>query len=242
MRIYLNIVRHAVRLGLTSMRDPHVMALHYTAVIVESTDYDRAPSLEFEVPNFSLKLDKGHLLCLPKMHFCSAEEARAVIEELLRAWEAHAALHYGKEELLFRFMRADIIDRDPPPPALTNYRIGAVTLTGGGSITCSGHVSRSSILLLLGYLGSPPKRTCSISGMTNTKKVVNHYKPWHMLALPFLKKVRLIDGLQQNNITLMRRFFEKWVKSPQRVVTLSPPESSKKRESNDHCRMWRLSG
>ncbi len=125
------------------MRDPHVMALHYTAVIAESIDYDRAPSLEFEVLDFSLKLDKRRLLCSPKVHFSSAEEAREVIEEFLHSWEADVALRYGKEELLFRFTRADMIDRDPPPPALTNNRIGASTLTGGGRITCSGHVSRS---------------------------------------------------------------------------------------------------
>ncbi|HBP89305.1 MAG TPA: hypothetical protein DD706_16585 [Nitrospiraceae bacterium] len=138
----LSFVRHAVQLGLSSMRAPHVIALHYTAVIVDSTDYDRAPSLEFEVLDFSLKLDKRRLLCSPKVHFSSAEEAREVIEEFLHSWEADVALRYGKEELRFRFMRADMIDRDPPPPALTNNRSGAVTVTGSGGITCRGHVSR----------------------------------------------------------------------------------------------------
>lgn len=170
------------------MRDPHVMALHYTAVIVESTDYDRAPSLEFEVPNFSLKLDKGHLLCSPKMHFCSAEEARAVIEELLRAWEAHAALHYGKEELLFRFMRADIIDRDPPPPALTNNRIGAVTLTGGGSITCSGHVSRSEYPAPPGIFRLTPEADMLYKRYDKYKKGCEPLQAMAYACLTFLEK------------------------------------------------------
>ena len=196
----LNIVRHAVRLGLNSMRDPRVMALHYTAVIIESTDYDRAPSLEFEVLDFSLKLDKGHLVCSPKVHFSSAEEARAVIEEFLHAWEADIALRYGKEELHFRFMRADMIDRDPPPPDLTNNRSGAVTLTGGGGITCRGHVSR-------GEYPDPPRIFRLTPEADTLYKRYNNYKkgcePLQAMAYACLT---LLERNAVNRRTIAKRY------------------------------------
>jgi len=49
-------------------------------------------------------------------HHPREETARECVESYLRAWEIDAALRVGCAQIAFEFDRADVIDRDPPPP------------------------------------------------------------------------------------------------------------------------------
>jgi hypothetical protein len=98
------------------MRDPHVVALHYTATPSNKASFDNAPPLEAHIDGFALRLHEGKLTLTPSSHFGSAEEAMAAAAPLLRAWEIDIALRFGNPELSFSYESADLVDRDPPPP------------------------------------------------------------------------------------------------------------------------------
>ena len=54
-----------------------------------------------------------------KEHHATEEEARAAVEEFIRAWEFDAALQRGANAFTLRFHHADIEDRNPTPGAFT---------------------------------------------------------------------------------------------------------------------------
>jgi hypothetical protein len=59
---------------------------------------------------------EGKLIVEPADHFARKADARGVIEPFLRAWEIQADIDFNIGTIRFKFMRADVVDRDPPPP------------------------------------------------------------------------------------------------------------------------------
>jgi hypothetical protein len=77
------------------MRDPHVVALRYRLETDPSLIFDHPPPLEHDTNESTLRLAEGVLTCTMKVHYASADEARAVIDPLLRAWEFVVYLRQG---------------------------------------------------------------------------------------------------------------------------------------------------
>jgi hypothetical protein len=74
----------------------------------------------------------------------AAEEARAVVEPVLRAWEVDADLRWNRGELRFEFDGADIIDRSPLPPGVIRghaHALGVAAISGVGTVSV--HVTRA---------------------------------------------------------------------------------------------------
>lgn len=98
------------------MRDPHVEALYYRLETGQQLGFSNPPPMERETNAFSLRLADGQLKVRMKDHYATDIAARLAVEPYLRSWEIATALQHGPGAMTFVFERADVIDRDPPPP------------------------------------------------------------------------------------------------------------------------------
>jgi hypothetical protein len=94
--------------------NPHVVYLTYKIVAGEGIEFDNPEPLEHETDSFLFRLEAGVLTATPKGHFSTKEDARAVVERYLQAWELHHALKNGRRNVTFKYENAKIIDRIPP--------------------------------------------------------------------------------------------------------------------------------
>jgi hypothetical protein len=117
------------------MNDPHVEKLFYRVIIPDHTDYDNAPPISGENDEFKWHLSKEQLVLECKPHFASENEARAVADSLLRAWEVSIGLRQSPRDLTFRFQSSSIIDRSPPPESGTQ----TLKVLGSGGAVVGGH-------------------------------------------------------------------------------------------------------
>ena len=76
-----------------------------------------------------MRLSEGVAKFEMKEHYASEEEAKSVVEEFLRAWEIDSALRIGGTGMLFAFERAQVIDRNPPPPGTVLVAVPTGRLT-----------------------------------------------------------------------------------------------------------------
>ena len=74
-----------------------------------------------------------------KVHFSTAHDARAVVDPVLRAWEAEADLRGNRGALRFKFAMANIVDRSPCPPGVVRA-VGIDPVTAGATVTATGEV------------------------------------------------------------------------------------------------------
>lgn len=116
------------------VRDPHVVSLHYRLVPSANVTFAKqAEPVEAEADGFRVRLADEALVVEMLDHHGSDESAREAVERYLRAWEIRHALRVGGEpEFRFEFQRAEVIDRDPPPPGTPQ------------TVAVSGHISASS--------------------------------------------------------------------------------------------------
>jgi hypothetical protein len=121
------------------MRDPHVVRLHFTIGSEEGTAYRDPPPLSF-INAFGKFETQGKALTVePAVHFATEEEARAGIEPFLRSWEIDADLRFDLGTIRFVFDRAELIDRNPPPPG------SHVLMAGTARMTITGHPATLTI-------------------------------------------------------------------------------------------------
>ena len=119
--------------------DFHVVSLRYKLRPSDQVTYVGPPPVKFETDEIRFCLADGKLNCEIKIHVSTSEEARAVVEPVLRAWEVDADLRWNRAELRFEFDGADIIDRSPRPPGV--LRGYAHMLSGVAAISAVGTVS-----------------------------------------------------------------------------------------------------
>ena len=80
-----------------------------------------------------------------KLHVATVEQARALVEPILRDWEMEVELTRNRGELRFIYHDAEIIDRKPPEPGIQGRVIeilGGSYLLTMGNVT--GHIMRRS--------------------------------------------------------------------------------------------------
>ncbi|MEJ7656615.1 MAG: hypothetical protein WKF33_06275 [Thermoleophilaceae bacterium] len=101
------------------MNDPHVARLTYRIDPAHELLDFTATSLpaEFEVGTFACRVEEKEMIVTPREHFASEEEATAVLEPKLRAWEAYGEIVSGAR---FEFVQSavQVVDRDPPPDVI----------------------------------------------------------------------------------------------------------------------------
>jgi hypothetical protein len=120
------------------VRDPHVERLHYEIGTGEGISYRDPAAVEFcnKIGRFQLR--DGRLFFEAIEHFSAEEEARAAVEPFLRGWEMEADLTSNVGTIRFRFLRAELIDRDPPGPEeceVISLKAASLVLTAAGSVT-----------------------------------------------------------------------------------------------------------
>lgn len=99
------------------MNDPHVERLRYRIEPGERVTFENPPELVWDTPECSVTLTRDEAVVVMKDHVASEETARATVEPLLGAYELNAAiLAGGTPQIRFQFVRADIVDRNPPLP------------------------------------------------------------------------------------------------------------------------------
>ena len=99
------------------MSDLHVEKLFYRITSGQSVDLSQAPRATWRVldDRFQVTLDGDEMIAEPQVHYASADDARAVLDPYLRAWEIQAALAVSTPSLQFEYQRAEVIDRHPSP-------------------------------------------------------------------------------------------------------------------------------
>lgn len=125
------------------VRDPHVERLHYDVNSGEGISYRDPPPVTFSnhLGNFDLR--DGKLTITPTEHFAEEEQARQAFEPFLRAWEIEKDLTSNIGTIRFKFARAEVIDRNPPPPGaprIIRAKASAVCVVGAKAtlhVTCS---------------------------------------------------------------------------------------------------------
>src|SRR5712691_2484754 len=126
------------------MSDLHVVALIYRLQLSDHVSYAEPPPLVFENEIARFRLEKDQLRCELKMHVGTLEEARALIDPILRGWEMEVELARGRGELRLGYENAEIIDRRPPTPGVIRGHVmvalqDALLVSSG---TATRHITR----------------------------------------------------------------------------------------------------
>jgi len=129
------------------VRAPHVVSLHYRLAPVERVTFAKqAQAVEAETDGFKVSLVDDSLVIEMLAHHATDESARASVEPYLRAWEISHALRVGGEpEFRFEFVRAEVIDRDPPPPGTPQTIEASSLMHARASFSATAGVERGSL-------------------------------------------------------------------------------------------------
>lgn len=97
------------------MRDPHIEKLYFEVGSGKGISYKDPEPIAFSNQLGAFELRDGNLRIAPTEHFANEDDARQAIEPFLRAWEIEADLNSNVGMIRFKFERAELVDRDPPP-------------------------------------------------------------------------------------------------------------------------------
>ena len=122
------------------MPDLHVVALIYRLQPSEHVSYAEPPLLLFENEIARFRLEEDRLRCELKVHVATSEEARGLIDPILRDWEVEVELAWSRGELRFIYQDAEIIDRTPSTPGAIRGHV-MVALGGAYSVATANAAS-----------------------------------------------------------------------------------------------------
>jgi hypothetical protein len=120
------------------MNDPHVKALHYRVVLGKNVDYKKATPLSATNEDFDFTLDGKTAVFEMREHYSTADEAKAVVEQYIRAWDILIGLEQDPGDLRLVFDHADIIDRSP---SVNGKNINILNVNVSSHVVFSDHVS-----------------------------------------------------------------------------------------------------
>ena len=117
------------------MNDPHVVALIYRVEHGNSVNYREAKSFIREEPAFCLEVKDNQARFKLTEHYATEEDAQNAIRDYIDDWEFDACLEHDPDYFRLKFDRAQIEDRNPPPPRpgvkniAATFRAGAPTVS-----------------------------------------------------------------------------------------------------------------
>ena len=97
------------------MNDPHVVALHYAVVIGADSDFEKAPPLQHTELAFQVEVTSAGATFATRQHFASVEDARAVVQPFVDAWNTLSDVEKGTGVFRLEYRNAEVIDRSPQP-------------------------------------------------------------------------------------------------------------------------------
>jgi len=136
------------------MRDPHVNSLRYNVSPEEGISYSDPEPLSFANHLGTFELSNNTLVVFPVEHFSIEDDARRALDPFLQAWEIETDLSSRVGMIRFKYDRAEMIDRDPPPPGSPKK----INVTGKATISVVG--CRSSALITSNKYPPPPDTFC----------------------------------------------------------------------------------
>ena len=98
------------------MNDPHVVALNYSILHDGTVKYDDAPPIEYDGPEFSVRVADEKVRLELKTHYATDDAALQAVDRYIRSWELGAALDGRPGQFKLLFKSAEVVDRNPPPP------------------------------------------------------------------------------------------------------------------------------
>ena len=99
---------------MTDLGATHIESLVYSLQPSEFVVYDNPPPLKLSTNIFEGTLENNVLTCRMKVYFATEAEAKAAVDDTLRAWEISAALQRGYPEFKFVFQKVVLVDRNLP--------------------------------------------------------------------------------------------------------------------------------
>jgi hypothetical protein len=147
------------------MRDPHVDRLHYEIGSGANISYRDPPPVSFATSLGQFDLRDGKVTFEPAEHFATEEEARDAVTPFLRSWEVEADLAKNYGTIRFKFVRADLTDRDPPKPGEPQV----INVMGAGVVVVAG---TATLHLGLHKYPDPP------AAFRSTPEVELGYRRW----------------------------------------------------------------
>ncbi len=128
-----------------AMNDPHVDALVFRVEHGPSVSYAAdAPPIEHQELGFRVRLTDGTARFELDEHYATQEEALEKIGPYVRNWEMDACLRGRPDDFRLKFQRAEVIDRDPPPPTPGTVDISLAATAGRPTARMSASVERPS--------------------------------------------------------------------------------------------------
>lgn len=115
------------------IRYPHVVWLLYAVSSNPAYQMGEAVVREGELDGFRFRVTRKEAMFTATRHFSSVEDARAVLDPQLKAWELSAALEHAPGVLEFEFRQPSVLDRPLAPGELR----GTVMMIFGGKVTPS---------------------------------------------------------------------------------------------------------
>jgi hypothetical protein len=139
--------------------------MHYEVRSGEGISYRDPEPVSFSNHLGAFDLSDGKLRIVPTEHFSDEDDARLAVEPFLRAWEIESDLTSNIGMIRFKFVRVEVIDRDPPPQGSSHVlkvKAGSMVLVG----------SSVSLHLTCSRYPQPPKAFCA------TPEVQHAYRRW----------------------------------------------------------------
>ena len=100
------------------MSDWIVTTLVYEVRHGRSFEYDRAPPLTIDEPDFSITVDDGKARFEFKREIDDEEEALEIVAEYVRQWEFSSTLRLGPDAFTLRFLKPEFKEKNPVPGQL----------------------------------------------------------------------------------------------------------------------------
>jgi hypothetical protein len=127
------------------MRDPHIDAVYYEIGTGDGISFGAPPTMTVTNRLGTFELSNGKLSIRPTEHYSSGNEARAVLEPFLRAWEVDSDLTRNIGSIRFKFLSVHKVDRSPPVPdsGLVSIAVGAAEVIAVGEVA-SVHITQNT--------------------------------------------------------------------------------------------------
>ena len=102
------------------MDDPHVVSLECRIVHdPEHFDWSAAEDTAFAEDDFIVEIKNQRVFFRFTTHYTSEDEARSAVRSYVQNWEFQVGLERGPDAFNLRFVRSEMIDRNPPEGALS---------------------------------------------------------------------------------------------------------------------------
>jgi len=115
-----------------NMNHPIVKTLEYQLITGEALTFD-APPISFSTGDFKLTLRDECVKIELLKEFTSVENARKLIENFFDAWKVNTELEYGLNSFSFKFLDAEVTDRNPSKPGQPQ----TISVAVSGKVTVS---------------------------------------------------------------------------------------------------------